>query len=245
MRRSVLLALIIAGIVLGTKGAMAPLIVLVWLALVNRMVVSTGHIPSPAGAVAASRLGWLMLASAVAATAASVLNLLLPLPVFPGIATVAAGIAGVLALADAWLTARAMRAAQVPEAPDMTPFTLIQGVFGITDLALSKYIENGSLTAVFQGEMLHARIPVGPDALLEDRAALDARVALKASAWMVAFADPATDELILEPVDDETRARRDAALRSGGLFAEALGGGLDDLETIDLGLSEPELPRLS
>lgn len=243
----VVTALIALGLAFGTHGALAMLVVVVvWLPLVNRLVWQNGNNPSPAAAVAATRLGFLMLASASLATLAWVLSLLFPWPFFSTVAMVATSVATLLALADALLTARGVIAAQVPPAPDMEPFGDIQAIFGISDLALSKYIENGSLEASIDAVgRLNARIPVGPDALLEDRKALDERVAAKRPQWMVAFADPANDELILEPVDDETRARRDAVSRSGGLFAEQLGTGLDDLEVIDLGIAEAPLPRLS
>lgn len=239
-------SLVIGGMVLGSKGMLAPLIVLPWLFIMNRLVVSTGNVPSPAAAVAHTRLGFLMLASAVLATLVSAVNLLIPLSVLPVVATIAALVAGVVALADAWLTAQAIRKAQVPPAPDMTAYAVIQAIFGISDLALAKYMESGSLEAAIDPatRMLTARIPVGPDTLLEDRKALDARVALKAPDRQVAFADPSTDELILEPVDAATAAQRDAVTRSGGLFAEALDTGLNDLEVIDLGLVEQPLPRL-
>lgn len=232
--------------VFASHGALAPLLVITWLTVMNRLVVSTGHEPSPKEAVEYTRLGFFMLAVALLATLLSAVNRLLPLPVFPTVATWAAAVAAVVALADAWLTARAMRASQVPEAPDMTPYSIIQRIFGITDVALAKYIEYGALEARIEGGVLTAKIPVGPDAQLEKRSDLDARVALKAAEWQVAFADAATDVLVLEPVDDDTRAQREARARSGGLFAEHIGGGLDDREVIDLteGLGDQPLPRL-
>lgn len=232
--------------VFASHGALAPLLIITWLTVVNRLVVSTGHEPSPKEAVEYTRFGFFMLAVALLATLLSAVNRLLPLPVFPTVATWAAVVAAVVALADAWLTARAMRAAQVPEAPDMTPYSIIQGIFGIPDSTLAKFMEQGALEARFEGGLLVAKIPVGPDALLEDRARLDERVALKARDWQVASVDAATDVLALEPVTDEMRARRDASQRSGGLFAEHIGGGLDDLPVIDLSqeLAAEPLPRL-
>lgn len=242
----VVTALIALGFAFGTHGALAMLVVVVvWLPLVNRFVWQEGFNPSPAAAVAATRLGFLMLASASLATLAWVLSLLFPWPVFTTVAMVATAVATLLALADALLTARAIRDAQVPPEPDLTPFAIVQGIFGISDLALGKYMESGSLEANIAGGVLTAKIPVGPDSLLEDRRALDERVALKARDWQVEFADAATDELILGPVDEATRAQRDAVARSGGLFAEALGTGLDDLEVIDLSMADEPLPRLS
>lgn len=235
---------VIVSLVLGSHGALAPLLIITWLTVMDRLVVSTGHTPSPKEAVKHTRLGFFMLAVALLATLLSAVNRLLPLPVFPTVATWAAVVAGVVALADAWLTARAVRASQVPEAPDMTAYSIVQRIFGITDVALAKYIEYGALEARIEGGVLTAKIPVGPDMLLEKRGELDARVALKAAEWQVAFADAATDVLVLEPVDEATLAQRDASDRSGGLFAERIGGGLDDLPVIDLSLDDQPLPRL-
>lgn len=230
-----------------TNTLLAPLAVICWLLLVNRLVWQEGAAPSPRAALAHSRLAWWTLSLSLAATFAALADLVFPAPWWMGTATVTAVIALLLALGDAFPTAKAVIAAQVPEAPDMTPYSIIQGIFGIPDSTLAKFMEQGALEARFEGGLLVAKIPVGPDALLEDRARLDERVALKARDWQVASVDAATDVLTLEPVDDDTRAQRDARARSGGLFAEHIGGGLDDREVIDLteGLGDQPLPRLS
>lgn len=238
------LTVLILGWTAAANPLLAPLAVIIWLLLVNRLVWRHGANPSPRAALEGAHLVWWTLSFALVAVAASLADLLFPAPWWAGTATVTAALALVLALSGAFPTAKAVIAAQVPEAPDMTAYAIIQGIFGITDVALGKYIESGALEARFDGGMLTAKIPVGPDALLEKRSDLDARVALKAAEWQVAFADAATDVLVLEPVDEATQAQRDAVQRSGGLFAEALGGGLDELETIDLGLTAESLPRL-
>lgn len=238
------LTLLILGWTAVTNTLLAPLAVVCGLLLSNRLVWREGANPSPRAALEHSRLAWWALSLSLVAVFAALANMVLPAPWWAGTATVTAVIALLLALADALLTAKAVIEAQIPEAPDATPYGIIQGIFGIPDSTLVKYMEQGALEARFEGGLLVAKIPVGPDALLEDRTRLDERVAKKATAWQVASVDVATDALVLEPVDDSTRAQRDASDRSGGLFAEHIGGGLDDLPVIQLSLDDQPLPRL-
>ena len=240
------LTVLLLGLAATTNPLLAPLAVICWLLLVNRLAWRVGADPSPRAALAHSHLVWWTLSLSLAAVFASLADLVFPAPWWAGTATVTAVLAMLLALGGAFPTAKAVIASQVPEAPDMTPYSIVQGIFGIPDSTLAKFMEQGALEARFEGGLLVAKIPVGPDALLEDRARLDERVALKAHDWQVASVDAATDVLVLEPVDDATLAQRDAAQRSGGLFAEHIGGGLDDLPVIDLteGLGDQPLPRL-
>ena len=240
------LTLFILGWTAVTNTLLAPLAVVCGLLLSNRLVWREGANPSPRAALEHSRLAWWALSLSLVAVFAALADMVFPAPWWAGTATVTAVIALPLALADALLTAKAVVEAQAPEAPNMTAYSIVQRIFGITDVALAKYIEYGALEARIEGGVLTAKIPVGPDMLLEKRGELDARVALKAAEWQVAFADAATDVLVLEPVDEATLAQRDASDRSGGLFAERIGGGLDDLPVIDLsqGLDDQPLPRL-
>lgn len=235
---------ILLWLVLVSHGLLAPLLILVWLFIVNRLVWSTGADPSPRLALAHSHLVWWTLSLALAAVWCHLAGLLFPAPFWEGTAMVLAVIAAVAAIGGAFPTAKAVRAGQEPAPFDDGPYRLVAGVMKMTPAAYERGIADGSFTVEKDAlGRLVARIPAGSDALLEDRAALEERVRVKAPAWMVAHADPVDDILVLEEADDETVSSRDAVARSGGLFAEHLGGGLD-LPVIDLSLGDQPLPRL-
>ena len=231
--------------VLGSHGALAPLLITTWLTVMNRLVASTGHTPSPRDAVARTRLGFFMLAVALLATLVSAVDRLLPLPVFPAVATWAAVVAGVVALADAWLTARALRAAQVPEAPDFADFDTVALILGMSSALYKASLADGSFEVVRAGDSLIARVPRDAATLLLDRAGMEERCREFRPGLEVASVDAPGFSIVLGPADERTKAARDAASRSNGLFAEHIGGGLDDLPVIDLELGDQPLPRLS
>lgn len=230
--------------VFASHGALAPLLIITWLTVMNRLVVSTGHEPSPKEAVEYTRLGFFMLAVALLATLLSAVNRLLPLPVFPAVATWAAAVAAVVALADAWLTARAIRASQVPEAPDMSDFDTVALILGMSSALYKASLADGSFEVTRAGESLVARVPRDAAMLLLDRAGMEDRCREFRPGLEVAAVDAPGFSLVLGPADESTKAARDASSRSGGLFAEHIGGGLDDLPVIDLPLGDQPLPRL-
>lgn len=241
------LTLLILGWTAVTNPLLAPLAVICGLLLLNRLVWREGANPSPRAALKHSRLAWWVLSLSLVAVFAALADVVLPAPWWAGTATVTAVIALLLALADALLTAKAVIEAQVPEAFDEAPYRLVAGVMKMTPAAYERGIADGSFTVEYDAlGRLVARIPAGSDTLLEDRAALEERVRVKAPQWMVAHADPVDDVLVLEEADEETIASRDAVARSGGLFAEHIGGGLEDLPVIDLsqGFDDQRLPRL-
>lgn len=241
------LTVLILGLTATLNPLLAPLAVICWLLLVNRLVWRVGANPSPHQALAHSHLVWWTLSLALTAVFASLADLVFPAPWWAGTATVTAVLAMLLALGGALPTAKAVIASQAPAPFDDTDYRLVAGVMKMTPTAYERSIADGSFTV--QRDVLWrivAQIPPGSDALLETPSELEERVRVKAPAWMVGYADPVSDTLILEPVDDDTRAQRDARARSGGLFAEHIGGGLDDLEVIDLSqeLAAEPLPRL-
>ncbi|GAA2570622.1 hypothetical protein [Microbacterium binotii] len=240
------LTLLILGLAATTNPRLAPLAVICWLLLVNRLVWREGANPSPHQALAHSHLVWWTLSFSLVAVFASLADLVFPGPWWAGTATVTAVVSLLLALGGAFPTAKAVIAAQAPAPFDDTDYRLVAGVMKMTPTAYERSIADGSFTV--QRDALGrivAQIPPGSDAPLENIAELEERVRVKAPDWMVGYADPVSDTLILEPVDDDTRAQRDARARSGGLFAEHIGG-LDDREVIDLsqGLGDQSLPRL-
>lgn len=235
---------IIIGLVLGSHGALAPLLIVTWLTVMDRLVVSTGHEPSPKEAVKHTRLGFFMLSVALLATLLSAVNRLVPLPVFPTAATWAAVVAGVVALADAWLTARAVRASQVPEAPDFADFDTVALILGMSSALYKASLADGSFEVVRASDSLIARVPRDAATLLLDRAGMEERCREFRPGLEVASVDAPGFSIVLGPADERTKAARDAASRSGGLFAEHIGDGLDDLPVIDLSLGDRPLPRL-
>ena len=245
---SLVLTIAIAVTMVLGKPVLAPLLILVaWPLLTARLTWRRGANAGLREMASSTRLGWWALSFSLAAVWASLVGVLFPAPFWAAVATVCAAVAGLLALADAPLTAKALRAAQAPEPFDETDYRLVAGVMKMTPTAYERGLADGAFSV--QRDALGrivAQIPPGSDGLLETPSELEERVRVKAPDWMVGYADPATDVLILEPVDDETRAQRDAVARSGGLFAEHIGGGLDGLPVIDLsqGLGNQPLPRL-
>ncbi|MEZ3155935.1 hypothetical protein AB1K56_03320 [Microbacterium sp. BWR-S6Y] len=240
--------IILVGVAFATRGLLAaPTLVLAWLFTVNRWTWANGGASSPRAALEHSHLVWWTLTFALTATWAALAGMLFPAGFWGVISGAATVIATVLALGGAVPTAKAVLRSQEPPPFDEVSHRLVAGVVKMTPSAYERGLADG--TFMVQRDVLGrliARIPAGSDALLENLAELEERVRVKAPEFMIAHADPVDDTLILEPVDDETRAQRDAKSRSGGLFAEHIGGGLDDLKVIDLsqGLGDQPLPRL-
>lgn len=236
---------ILVFIAFGSRGLLAaPALILAWLFIVNRFVWANGGTPSPRAALAQSHLVWWTLSLALAATWAALAALIFPAPFWGAVSGTATALATVLALGGAYPTARAVLRAQEPAPFDDTLYRLVAGVMRMTPTAMERGLADGSFTVERDalGQIV-ARIPPGSDALLEDIAALSERIRVKAPAWMLAHANPVDDVLVLEPVDDETSAQRDAVARSGGLFAEHPDTGLVDADVIDLS-HDTSLPRL-
>lgn len=105
---------------------------------------------------------------------------------------------------------------------------LIVGITGMSEAQYAKGILSDKVTGkpTFvvgrEGDQLRAVLPVGLDKLLEDRAGIEQRLAVRAPDWEVGSINLTERSLALVPVSDETTMQREARAASGGFTGTAI-----------------------
>lgn len=237
----------LVGKVVWDKPALAVLLIFVWVALTNRLVWSNGARPMTWKAPEFTRLGFLALALALAAPLAYTATALLGVPdVGLVIGRIAAAGAALFVLIDAPLTAREIRRLQVPAAQETGDLEFILGLLGMNKSDYKQGITDGSFRVWTEGPLMKAQLPPGTEKLIENRQAIEKTLATRHLPWEVALINIAERLLVLEPLTEETAAKRAASEASGGLFETAFTAS-EGVEVEDLGIvwdEEPPLPRL-
>lgn len=244
---SVAVVAVLIGFIVWGQPALAPLLAFVWVTLTNRLVWSNGARPMMWKAPEVSRLGFSALALAVAAPLVFTATALLGVTeVGVIIGRIAGAAAALFVLIDAPLTAREIRRMQAPATAETGDLEFVLGLLGMNKSDYKQGITDGSFRVWTEGTLMKAQLPPGTEKLIENRRAIEKTLATRHLSWEVALVDIASRLLVLEPLTEETAAKRAASEATGGLFETAFAAS-EGVEVEDLGIvwdDEPPLPRL-